>query len=71
MQLTSGLCITSLDQFLDHGGFGRVTLGFDAVNLLRNAAVQNSVHTYSHFYMTPSHRPSECSNSAILICAIA
>jgi len=34
MQLTNGLRVTSLDQLLDHGGFGRVTLGFDAFNVL-------------------------------------
>jgi hypothetical protein len=36
----------------DHGGFGRVTLGFYAVHVLRSTVVQNSLHAYSHFYMT-------------------
>jgi hypothetical protein len=47
MQLANGLCIPSPDQFLDNGGFGRVALGFYAVNVSRNTAVQNCVHAYN------------------------
>jgi hypothetical protein len=54
MQLANGFRITSLDQLLNHGSFGRVALGFDAVHVLRNAVIQNSLHAYSYLYVTPS-----------------
>src|SRR5919108_621539 len=65
MQLANCLHITSLDQLLDHGGVGHVALGFYTIDVLRNVAVQNSLHTHSHFYMTPSNRPSECSTKPL------
>src|SRR5262245_44034760 len=65
MQSANSLCITSLDQLSYHGGFGRVVLGFHAVDILCDAVIQNSLHAYSHFYILPSKRRSECSTKPL------